>query len=69
MLLFEIVGVPVPQKQTQFIRKTGIAYNPSKKDLEQIQWQIRPYAPETPLTCAVEMHLTFFGWSCSLHRQ
>lgn len=60
MLLFEIVGVPVPQKQTQFIRKTGIAYNPSKKDLEQIQWQIRPYAPETPLTCAVEMHLTFF---------
>ena len=60
MLLFEIVGIPVPQKQTQFIRATGIAYNPSRKDMEHIQWQIRPYAPLVPLSCAIEMHLTFY---------
>lgn len=59
MLLFEVVGIPVPQKQTRFLR-SGIAYNPSKKDVEQLQWQVRPYAPEKPLNCAVEMHLTFY---------
>jgi len=60
MFLFEVVGIPVPQKQTCFIRSTGIAYNPSKKEAEQLQWQIRPYAPAVPLTCAIEMHLTFY---------
>ena len=60
MLLFEIIGIPSVQKQTQFIRKTGIAYNPSKKDAEQLQWQIRPYAPIKPLECAIEMHLSFY---------
>lgn len=60
MLLFEVVGIPVPQKQTKFIRSTGIAYNPSKKDVEKVQWQVKPYAPKDPLTCAVEMHLTFY---------
>ncbi len=60
MLIFEVVGIPVPQKQTKFIRSTGIAYNPSKKDLERFQWQIRPYAPNQPLDCAVEMHITFY---------
>ena len=60
MYLFEVFGIPVPQKQTQFIRRTGIAYNPSKKDLERFQWQIKPYAPEIPLDCAIEMHLTFY---------
>lgn len=60
MYLFEVSGIPVPQKQTKFIRATGIAYNPSKKDVEQVQWQVRPYAPAIPLTCAIEMHLMFF---------
>lgn len=60
MLLFEVFGIPVPQKQTQFIRKTGIAYNPSKKDADALQWQIKPYCPTIPLSCAVEMHLTFY---------
>lgn len=60
MLLFEIIGVPVPQKQTQFIRRTGIAYNPSKKDADRLIWQIRPDAPQTPLNGAIEMHLTFY---------
>lgn len=60
MFIFEVVGIPVPQKQTQFVRRTGIAYNPSKKDLEQLQWQVRPHAPQVPLDCAIEMHLTFY---------
>lgn len=60
MYLFEIVGDPIPQKQTQFNRKTGAAYNPSRKDLEMMQWQIRPYAPTVPLECAIEMHLLFY---------
>lgn len=59
MLIFEISGIPVPQKQTLFVRKTGIAYNPSKKDAEAIQWQIRPTAPDQPLLGAIEMHLYF----------
>lgn len=60
MLLFEVVGIPVPQKQTQFIRSSGIAYNPSKKDTDQLIWQIKPYAPQTPLMGPIEMHLTFY---------
>lgn len=60
MFLFEIAGIPVPQQQTRFLRKSGFAYNPSKKDEERIQWQIKPYAPEIPLSGAVEMHLTFY---------
>ena len=60
MFLFEVNGVPVPQKQTQFIRATGVAYNPSKKDLERFQWQIKPYAPDKPLEGPIEMHLTFY---------
>lgn len=60
MFLFEIAGIPVPQKQTRFIRRTGIAYNPSSKDIQQFQWQIRPYAPKDPLSGPIEMHLTFY---------
>lgn len=60
MFLFEIYGAPVPQKQTQFIRKTGIAYDPSKKQKEQLQWQAKPYAPPNPLACPIIMDLTFF---------
>ena len=60
MFQFEVIGIPTPQKQTQFIRSSGIAYNPSKKDAERLIWQIRPHAPSAPLTCAVEMFLTFY---------
>ena len=59
MMIFEISGAPSPQKQTQWTR-TGIAYDPSKKSKEFIQWQIRPHAPEKPLECPIEMHLTFY---------
>ena len=60
MLLFEVSGIPVPQKQTRFIRKIGIAYNPSSKDIQQLQWQIKPYIPSQPLLGPIEMHLTFY---------
>lgn len=60
MYLFEIFGPPVPQKQTKFVRSTGIAYNPSKKDEERIRWQIHYDAPGEPLDSAIEMHLTFY---------
>lgn len=60
MFLFEVIGIPVPQAQTRFIRKTGIAYNPSSKDIKQLQWQVRPYAPPEPLGGPIEMHLTFY---------
>lgn len=60
MFLFEVVGIPIPQKQTRFLRSSGMTYNPSQKDIEKFQWQIRPHAPETPLEGPIEMHLTFY---------
>jgi|SRR5579872_963240 len=60
MFIFEIIGNPIPQKQTQFIRSTGIAYDPSKKDKTQIQWQVRPYAPKEPLLGPIKLDLTFY---------
>jgi len=60
VLLFTIEGNPVPQKQTLFVRATGIAYDPSRKDREKIQWQIKPFAPQEPLLDPLEMHITFF---------
>ena len=60
MFLFEITGDPIPQKQTQFLRKSGIAYDPSKKDKECIQWEVRPFAPEQPLLGPVSVDLTFY---------
>ena len=60
MFIFEVSGIPVPQKQTRFIRSTGIAYNPSSKEISQLQWQVRPHAPKEPLQCPVEMHLHFY---------
>jgi Holliday junction resolvase RusA-like endonuclease len=59
MFIFEISGAPAPQKQTQWTR-TGIAYDPSRKNKEFIQWQIKPHAPEKPLDCPIEMHITFY---------
>lgn len=60
MFIFEIHGNPIPQKQTMFVKKTGHAYNPSRKDIEGLQWQIRHTAPKVPLTCPVETTFTFF---------
>lgn len=62
MFIFEIIGDPVPQKQTRFAMRGSHphAYDPSKKDKERIQWQIRPTAPETPLSGPVELTIYFF---------
>lgn len=60
MFIFEVAGIPVPQKQTRFNRSSGHAYNPSSLDAERVKWQIRPLAPQTPLPGAVELHLHFF---------
>lgn len=58
MFIFEIVGEPIAQKQTRF--SNGHAYDPSKKDKEMIQWQVKPYAPSKPLSGPIELSLTFF---------
>jgi Holliday junction resolvase RusA-like endonuclease len=60
MLTFEILGNPVPQKQTRFIRSSGRTYNPSKKHIEAIQRQIRPLAPKEPLKCPITLQLYFY---------
>ena len=62
MFIYELTGKPVPQKQTRFVCacRKGHAYDPSRKDLEQMQWQMRPFAPETPLQGPVELTMIFF---------
>lgn len=62
MFLFEIHGNPIPQQQTRFSCRGGYprTWNPSSKDQERIQWQIRPYAPQEPLKGPVELTITFF---------
>lgn len=60
MFIFEVYGKPTPQKQTRFIRKTGIAYDPSKKEKSFFQHQIQTHAPKTPLVGPIKVDLTFF---------
>ncbi len=60
MFVFEIFGNPVPQKQTQFVRTSGVAYNPSKKESDQFRWQAQHYAPKEPLLGPVMVDLSFF---------
>lgn len=59
MLIFEIDAIPKAQKQTQFTLK-GWAYDPSKIDLQQIQWQLRPYAPKELITSKVRVCYHFY---------
>lgn len=67
MFIFEIHGAPIPQKQTQFAcscppkkkcKKWG--FDPSKKEKEIIQWQIKPFAPKEPISSPVELTIAFF---------
>jgi Holliday junction resolvase RusA-like endonuclease len=62
MYQFTVHGIPIAQKQTRFTMIGGYprAYDPSKKDKERIQWQIRPFAPEKPLEGPVELTIAFF---------
>lgn len=57
MFLFTIPGDPIPQKQTRFAR--GIAYDPSSKYRKAIEWQMKHYAPKTPLGGALDVDITF----------
>jgi Holliday junction resolvase RusA-like endonuclease len=62
MFQFSIPGIPVPQKQTRFACSCGRGhcYDPSAKDKQRIQWQIKPFAPIEPFTGPVEMTIVFF---------
>ena len=62
MLLFTIHLNPEPQKQTAFRRHKGRVwtYNPSQPYINKIQWQIKAYAPEEPISGAIELNLFFF---------
>ena len=59
MFQFEIFSPLAAQKQTRWT-KDGHAYDPSKKDKERIQWQIKPTAPAVPLSQPVELTIIFF---------
>ena len=60
MYIFEIHGQPVPQKQTAFNRRSGHAYNPSSKEIQFVQWQLKAYAPQEPLQGRIEVQYTFY---------
>jgi Holliday junction resolvase RusA-like endonuclease len=62
MLIFNVFGNPAPQKQTRFSCRSGrpICYDPSSKDKEYIQWQIKPTAPENLILGPIELTLLFF---------
>jgi Holliday junction resolvase RusA-like endonuclease len=62
MFRFVLSGNPIPQKQTRFSCRGGFprAYDPSKKDLEMIQWQIKPFAPNEPLMGPISLTICFF---------
>lgn len=62
MFEFTIHGDPIAQKQTRFscINNRPRAYNPSSKDQERIQWQVRPFAPKEPLTGAIKLIIAFY---------
>ena len=62
MFQFVVHGIPLAQKQTRFVRRGSFVqtYDPSRKDKERIQWQIKPFAPEIPLSQPVELTIAFF---------
>ncbi len=62
MFQFEIHAPLAAQKQTRWTCQChkGHAYDPSKKEKESIQWQIKPFAPEVPIAGPVELTLVFF---------
>ncbi len=62
MIIFTLNMIPKPQKQTQFTFKgrKPHAWDPSKKQLHFIQWQIRPYAPKEPFDGPIFVDYTFY---------
>lgn len=62
MFYYEMHGPLIVQKQTRFRCFNGkpIAYDPSKKDLQNIQKLIRPHAPKNPICAPVRLNIHFF---------
>jgi Holliday junction resolvase RusA-like endonuclease len=64
MLIFTIDVDPEPYVKTRFYlnksKQKIYGYNPQEKYLEQIKWQVKPYAPEVPLTSPILMDITFY---------
>jgi Holliday junction resolvase RusA-like endonuclease len=62
MFEFKIPGDPVPQKQPAWTCECGKGrcYNPSKPDIQRIQYQIKPFAPFDPLTGPVMVTFVFY---------
>lgn len=62
MYRFTLSGSPIPQKRTRFSCRGGFprAYDPSKKDLDMIRWQVRPFAPKEPLQGPIYLGMIFY---------
>lgn len=62
MYRFTLSGNPIPQKRTRFTCKGGTphAYDPNKKELEMIRWQVRPFAPKEPIAGPVSLSMIFY---------
>jgi Holliday junction resolvase RusA-like endonuclease len=54
---FEVYGTPLPQA---YKVGRGRIYNGNARWKEQIRWQIKPLAPEEPLTGPIELTTVFF---------
>lgn len=71
MILFEVDGKPIP-----YTLKLGRGriYNPNLTSMEQIKWQIKPYAPKEPFKGPAALDLSFYfkvpaSWSATKKRQ
>src|ERR1700722_18168589 len=67
MFQFTIDGDPAPQEQMNMAcdcpadhKCKKWLYNPSKKHIARIQWQLSPTVPKEPLKGPVELTLWFF---------
>jgi len=58
MFQFELHGPLKCQQQTRW--SNGKGYDPSKKDKEMMQWQMKPFAPQTLIKGPVELTIVFF---------
>ena len=58
MFQCEIIAPLCVQKSPRFAR--GHVYDPSKKDKERIQWQVKPFAPAQLIDEPCVLHIQFF---------
>ncbi|MGD0665894.1 MAG: RusA family crossover junction endodeoxyribonuclease [Rhabdochlamydiaceae bacterium] len=57
MYIYEIQGNPVPHHETRWSKRSGHAYAPDLKLRQFAQWQLKPNAPEAPLTGRFEIEI------------